>query len=98
MLWLGCFVAFCEVWVSWWCSASIADAHSCLIAPVSQTSVSETGNPDRPAQLTPEELIKQHTAHMDYLVVMYKRTDRRFRLTHLLGAVKREYGKLRYVP
>ncbi len=35
---------------------------------------------------------------MDYLVVMYKRTDRRFRLTHLLGAVKREYGKLRYVP
>jgi hypothetical protein len=52
---------------------------------------------DRPAQLTPEELIHKHTAHMANLAVIYKRTDRRFSLTHLLGAVKREYGSVRYM-
>jgi hypothetical protein len=52
---------------------------------------------DRPAQLTPEELIHKHAAHMEHLSIMYKRTDRRFSLTHLLGAVKREYGRVRYL-
>ena len=42
-------------------------------------------------------LIEQPAAYMDYLSAMYKRTDRRFTLTHLLGAVKREYGRVRYL-
>jgi hypothetical protein len=52
---------------------------------------------DQPAQFPPEELIKQHATHMEHLSAMYKRTDRRFSLTHLLGAVKREYGRVRYL-
>jgi hypothetical protein len=42
-------------------------------------------------------LVKQHAAYRYYLSVIYKRTDRRFSLSHLLGAVKREYGRMLYL-
>jgi hypothetical protein len=61
-------------------------------------SVDTHRHKDQPAAFTPRMLIEQHAAHLDYLSGMYQRTHRRFSLTHLLGAVKREYGTLRYLP
>jgi hypothetical protein len=52
---------------------------------------------DLPAHFTPEQLIAKHTAFLKQLFNRYPRTNPYFSLTHLLGAVKREYGRVRYL-
>jgi hypothetical protein len=52
---------------------------------------------DLPAHFTPETLLAKHTDYLNQLAGRYPGTPPRFSLTHLLGAVKREYGKVRYL-
>ena len=52
---------------------------------------------DIPAKLTPDALVTKHAAQMDYLAAVYPRTRPQYSLTHLLGAVKREYGRVVYL-